>query len=101
VVVKDDTKALCRAYGSKAPEDATGPLDDVEVEDLGYSETGMTAADWPAPRVIHRGTQRRKSSHWRIWSSMPACADQALATSSFLFDGRLACANVVSPDSDS
>lgn len=31
------------------PEDSTGPLDDVEVDDLGYSETAMSAADWSAP----------------------------------------------------
>lgn len=34
---------------AEPPEDSTGPLDDVEVDDLGYSETGMTAADWSAP----------------------------------------------------
>jgi hypothetical protein len=32
-----------------APEDSTAPLDDVEVDDLGYSETDMTAADWAQP----------------------------------------------------
>jgi hypothetical protein len=31
------------------PEDCTGPLDDVEVDDLGYSDTEMTAADWAEP----------------------------------------------------
>lgn len=31
------------------PEDWTGPLDDVEVDDLGLSETGMSAADWAEP----------------------------------------------------
>ncbi len=34
---------------AEPPEDSTGPLDDVETDDLGYSETGMTAADWSAP----------------------------------------------------
>ena len=34
---------------AEPPEDATGPLDDVEADDLGYSETEMTAADWAAP----------------------------------------------------
>jgi hypothetical protein len=28
------------------PEDWTGPVDDVETDDLGFSETGMSAADW-------------------------------------------------------
>ena len=31
------------------PEDSTGPLDDIEADDLGYSETAMQAADWNAP----------------------------------------------------
>ncbi|OGI37025.1 MAG: hypothetical protein A2V91_06155 [Candidatus Muproteobacteria bacterium RBG_16_64_10] len=31
------------------PEDWTGPLDDVEKDDLGYTETGMTGADWTEP----------------------------------------------------
>jgi len=30
------------------PEDWTGPVDDVDVEDLGYSETEMTPRDWRA-----------------------------------------------------
>ena len=31
------------------PEDWTGPVDDVERDDLGYSETDMTAEDWQEP----------------------------------------------------
>jgi hypothetical protein len=31
------------------PEDWTGPVDDVERDDLGYSETEMTGADWSEP----------------------------------------------------
>lgn len=31
------------------PEDWTGPVDDVETDDLGYSETGMRATDWAQP----------------------------------------------------
>lgn len=31
------------------PEDWTGPVDDVERDDLGYTETGMTREDWDAP----------------------------------------------------
>ena len=33
----------------EAPEDWTAPLDDVEIDDLGYSETGMTTGDWTRP----------------------------------------------------
>jgi hypothetical protein len=32
-----------------APEDWTGPLDDVEPDDLGCSDTEMRPADWNAP----------------------------------------------------
>jgi hypothetical protein len=31
------------------PEDWTGPVDDIERDDLGYTETGMTREDWEAP----------------------------------------------------
>jgi len=31
------------------PEDWTGPVDDIERDDLGYSETGMTPEDWAEP----------------------------------------------------
>lgn len=34
---------------SEPPEDWTGPIDDVEADDLGYSETAMAAADWTRP----------------------------------------------------
>jgi hypothetical protein len=30
------------------PEDWTGPIDDVETDDLGYSETAMAEPDWRA-----------------------------------------------------
>jgi hypothetical protein len=33
---------------AEAPEDWTGPVDDVETDDLGYSETAMTQKDWRA-----------------------------------------------------
>ena len=31
------------------PEDWTGPVDDVERDDLGYTETDMTPEDWAEP----------------------------------------------------
>ena len=34
---------------AEPPEDWTGPLDDVEIDDLGVTETQMTANDWSAP----------------------------------------------------
>ena len=38
-----------RLERAEPPEDWTGPVDDVEVDDLGYSETDMKAADWAEP----------------------------------------------------
>ena len=32
----------------EAPEDWTGPVNDVERDDLGYTETGMESEDWAA-----------------------------------------------------
>ena len=31
---------------AEPPEDETAPMDDIETDDLGYSETDMTDADW-------------------------------------------------------
>jgi hypothetical protein len=33
----------------EAPEDWTGPLDNIERDDLGYTETDMEPEDWSAP----------------------------------------------------
>lgn len=41
-----ETLALERV---EAPEDSTAPLDDVEIDDLGYTETDMTTGDWARP----------------------------------------------------
>ena len=34
---------------AEPPEDVTGPLDDVETDDLDYSETAMSEEDWLEP----------------------------------------------------
>lgn len=34
---------------AERPEDWTGPVDGVQRDDLGYSETDMTGADWSEP----------------------------------------------------
>jgi Family of unknown function (DUF6763) len=34
---------------SEPPEDWTAPMDDVEADDLGYTETDMAPADWARP----------------------------------------------------
>ena len=34
---------------AEPPEDWTGPVDDVEHDDLGYSETDMSGSDWARP----------------------------------------------------
>lgn len=34
---------------AEPPEDWTGPIDAVDVNDLGYSETDMAATDWDEP----------------------------------------------------
>ena len=31
------------------PEDWTGPMDDIDLDDLGYTETGMSKRDWSEP----------------------------------------------------
>jgi Family of unknown function (DUF6763) len=38
-----------RIEAIEPPEDWTGPVDDVERDDLGYTETAMRGADWTEP----------------------------------------------------
>ena len=45
---QDTWSALPLALAAE-PEDWTGPVDDIERDDLGYSETNMTGADWSEP----------------------------------------------------
>lgn len=44
---------------AEEPEDWTGPVDDVETDDLGYTETDMSEEDWRAPLAE---TRRKASS---------------------------------------
>jgi hypothetical protein len=39
---------------AEPPEDWTGPVDDVERDDLGYSETEMSGTDWAEPMQSFR-----------------------------------------------
>lgn len=45
----EDTWRVLPLGFAEPPEDWTGPVDDVEVDDLGYSETDMTTRDWNRP----------------------------------------------------
>lgn len=42
---------------SEAPEDWTGPVDDVETDDLGHAETEMSEPDWRAPEKASKKTR--------------------------------------------
>lgn len=54
----------------ETPEDWTGPLDDVEVDDLGYTETEMGKDDWSASlQEVKKGreeteTGEEESDEW-------------------------------------
>ena len=45
---------------AEPPADWTGPVDDVETDDLGYSETGMRVSDWEQPLQTLRPAQPRE-----------------------------------------
>lgn len=47
--IDEDTWAGLRVAPTEPPENWTGPIDDVVVDDLGYSETAMKPSDWEAP----------------------------------------------------
>ncbi|MBN1237854.1 MAG: hypothetical protein JXB36_05095 [Gammaproteobacteria bacterium] len=70
-----------------APEDWTGPIDDVEDDDLGYSETDMTSADW------RRSVQENPSDPTEAWEDVqpqdePDDWDEGGATE-VLYDARM------------
>ena len=44
--IDEESWALMPLTFTETPEDWTGPVDDVERDDLGYPETDMTGADW-------------------------------------------------------
>jgi RNA polymerase-binding transcription factor DksA len=45
----------------EAPEDWTGPMDDIERDDLGYSETEMSGSNWREPL---QETPRKQTEAW-------------------------------------
>jgi len=47
--IEADTWNTLPLERSEQPEDWTGPVDDVEVDDLGYSATEMKPSDWVQP----------------------------------------------------
>jgi hypothetical protein len=47
--LEPDDWAELEIEATAEPEDWTGPIDDIERDDLGYSETGMSDEDWSAP----------------------------------------------------
>jgi len=47
--IDEETWAALPLGFVEPPEDWTGPVDDVERDDLGYSETSMSGADWTEP----------------------------------------------------
>ncbi len=46
---------------AEPPEDWTGPVDDIEPDDLGYSETEMSEADWAEPLQPLRSEQSKEA----------------------------------------
>lgn len=42
------------------PEDWTGSLDDIQLDDLGYTETGMSKEDWSGPLQERGHTEERE-----------------------------------------
>ena len=49
---------------TEPPEDWTGPVDDVQRDDLGYTETAMTGEDWAKPlETVH--PERGPEEAWR------------------------------------
>lgn len=58
---------------AEAPEDWTGPMDDIEQDDLGYSETAMSDSDWRRPL---QETSAEQSEDWENTGSEEETAGQ-------------------------
>lgn len=52
---------------AEPPEDWTGPVDDIERDDLGYTETEMTGEDWASPLQ----TLRWEDEGQEAWQDAP------------------------------
>ena len=50
---------------AEPPEDWTGPVDEVERDDLGYSETDMSPADWTEPLQTLREEPEHRGEAWQ------------------------------------
>jgi hypothetical protein len=57
-----ETWAGLRLEFAEPPEDWTGPVDDVERDDLGYSETEMSGADWTQPLQSLRAEEQGQAA---------------------------------------
>lgn len=60
--IDEETWAALPLAFAEQPEDWTGPVDDVQRDDLGYSETEMTGADWAEPLRQLRAEAERAGS---------------------------------------
>ena len=56
---------------AEPPEDWTGPVDDIEVDDLGYSETEMTGRDWAAPLEPLKATEEAWQDTTQVQDGAP------------------------------
>jgi hypothetical protein len=72
------------------PEDWTGPVDDVERDDLGYSETDMTGADWSEPLRQLRAEGEEPGSRGRTMAQ-----EDESETGDMLLDARVPEGRVV------
>lgn len=57
---------------AEPPEDWTGPVDDVQHDDLGYSETEMSGADWAQPLQSVRVARDDRDESEERWEETAA-----------------------------
>jgi hypothetical protein len=65
---------------AEPPEDWTGPVDDVERDDLGYTETDMTAAEWAEPLQTLRPEEQAEDAWQDTTDGRGRKGEPALAT---------------------
>jgi len=63
----------------EAPEDWTGPVDDVERDDLGYTETDMGPREWSEPTregVPSRTEEEKNDEETKEWGEMQSTGEE-------------------------
>jgi hypothetical protein len=83
---------------AEPPEDWTGPVDDVERDDLGYSETDMSGDDWAEPmqslRAAGEGEEAAEETEETVGDEESMAEDESALKEELALDNLVAAARL-------